>query len=82
MEADEEAVPIPHLRVVSGGNEVGVLDVAVGGADGLGREACEIGGEIVEEGGGVGLVGWGLGLAGSCEKSAEQKWIQNRTEES
>ncbi len=49
VEADEESVPIPHLVVVAGGDEVGVLDVSVGGADGLRGEAIEVGGEVVEE---------------------------------
>ena len=65
MKADEEAVPVPHLGVVAGGDEVGVLDVSVGGADGLRSEAGEIGGEVVEECGGIGFVECGLSGADS-----------------
>jgi hypothetical protein len=49
--ADKESIPVPHLRVVSGGNEIWVADISLSGADGLGSEAGEVGGETGEEDG-------------------------------
>ncbi len=70
METDEKAVPVPHLVVVSGWDEVGILDVSVCGANGLWGKAVEVGGEIAEQRTGVGLVGRRLG---GREINEEQK---------
>src|SRR5690242_2914427 len=48
MRAYEEAVPVPHLFVVAGGDEVVVLDEAFGGADGLRLELGVGGGDVGE----------------------------------
>ena len=78
VKADEEAIPVPHLVVVAGGDQIGVLDVSVGGADGLGGKAVEVGGQVVEERGGVRLVG---GRLGCRESTAERRLVANRNAE-
>ena len=47
--ANEETIPIPHLRVIASGDQIGVANVALSGADGLGRERGEVGGEAGEQ---------------------------------
>ena len=64
MSANEEPVPVPHLRVVSGRDEVRVLHEPIGGTNGLWSQEGEVGGKAGQERGIRGLAGH----EGGCER--------------
>jgi hypothetical protein len=49
MRADEEAIPVPHLVVVAGRNQVRILDEPFGRLDRLRRQATEVRAERREQ---------------------------------
>ncbi len=55
-----------------------MLDVSVGGADGLWREAIEVGGEIAEESDGIRLLGGRLGRR-QCKRNQQSNSCQEIT---
>ena len=59
MGANKEAIPVPHVPVVPGRNQVGIADISLSRADGPGSEVGEVGGEASKEGGIWGRCGFG-----------------------